>query len=128
MAMGLSSVYDKFDHYSSHHSSRSEWSEAAWRARCTNAATASSAVDDMSLRCFDCSDFNSQHSALTLFMLTAGWWRQVPQSKEEGLAMAELFDMLSWVVMSGVNVNIRWEKGANSVALSTLGSGIRWTT
>ena len=99
--------------------------KAAWRVRITREALTKKSI----IRCFDVRDFNSQHSALTLFLLTVHWLKSINDGERlSDYLLAEFMDLMSKVSISTVEASAIWQDGENSHMASTLGSGVRLTT
>ena len=77
MALMVSRVYNQHDKHSHHSSSISEWNELAWRARITAAVMSDNELESTQ-RCYDFTDFNSQHTSLLLFVLYLSWSLHIP--------------------------------------------------
>eukprot|EP00971_Amphidinium_carterae_P235845 4680506-Amphidinium_carterae.1 len=91
-----------------------QWVDIAWRSR---VAQTSHKTGEHLERCFDCANFNSQHSLLQLWFVQM-MWRANGTEKE----------VLTGTWSHWNEVSIKWFDGHMSALLSGLGSGIRPTT
>lgn len=127
LALGISQVYWKDPRYSHHPSAGSEWNELAWHVRITLTAMEAPELE-YALRCFDFTDFNSQHTALLLTVLYIGWAARIPESRRQGEGFEDFERLSAWIGLAQLNAHALWESGEHTTLNATLSSGVRLTT
>lgn len=125
LASQVLNSYDKDERYSSAHDAAEEWRQLGWRTRMTEMSKDMLHI----LRCFDYSDWNSQHSQLALVLMHYAWSEGVTGDLKNGSSkFLDFAELVAWCGAAVCNGTIKWQDGAISCVISTLGSGTRWTT